>query len=127
MATYLDGELREATESWDRLLRQLSAAPRRRILLALLRRSADESVPLPEAAILPDESVDHSRYAISLRHHHLPSLAETGYVTWSSQPLQARRGPRFEEAAAIIRVLIENQDELPRSLWNDAVERNLSP
>lgn len=127
MATSFDHDLRLAAEAWDRLHRQLSAAPRRRILLALVRAPESESVSLPDAAVLGGDPDDRDRYRIELQHHHLPSLAEAGYVRWTTEPFRVRRGPRFEEAASIIRILLDSRDDLPDPLWNETVERTVCP
>lgn len=125
MATDLDGEYHRATESWDQLFRQLSASPRRRILLALMKASPEEDVSLPDDIIVTDGPVDRERMTIELCHHHLPSLAEDSYIEWETSPLTARRGPRFHESEVVLRTLLDAHREYPHSLWNDAVEQRV--
>lgn len=127
MVTSLDGEAKPATESWDRLLRQLAAHPRRRILLGLLQSPDEHTVPLPEGAMPAEDAADPERASIALRHHHLPSLAEAGYVRWSDAPFSVSRGPRFEEPEAFFRFVQGARDEFPDTLWSDTMEETFLP
>lgn len=104
------------SERWDRVFRTLSAEPRRQVILSLMEAPPGQGVTLPEAAEPPDADVDRDDFEVTLRHQHLPMLADAGYVRWSDAPFSVRRGPYFEEAAAIVESFRANVDELPERL-----------
>ena len=74
----------------DRLYRSLAARPRRRLLYYLL--DTDEATVEELAAVLVGweatesggmaTTAEHERMVTSLRHSHLPALAETNLVTY---------------------------------------------
>jgi hypothetical protein len=117
MAEMSCGE-RGGTERWNRLYEVLAAEHRRRILFSLMNEP-EERLPLPEAAVSPNLSVDTETLRIQLRHRHLPKLAAADYVRWSSDPFRVRRGPAFEEAATVIRKIMEPDEELPERLVDE--------
>jgi hypothetical protein len=100
-------------ERWDRLYEALGAEPRRMIIASLLDEPEGRRLPLPDAAESPNQPVDSETLSIKLRHHHLPLLAEAGYVRWEDEPFVVQRGPRFNEPAFIIKMVTESVDELP--------------
>ena len=53
------------------------------------------------------------RIATEMHHTHLPRLAEAGYVEWDREDDVLRRGPRFDEVAPLIELLVVHEDELP--------------
>lgn len=106
---------KRVVERWDTVFDALSAEPRRQLVVSL--RDADgEPVSLPEAAVNPNVPVDPGRLRIRLRHHHLPLLADNGFVEWDDEPLRAYRGPRFDEAAIVFEALYVTVVELPEQL-----------
>lgn len=104
---------------WDQMFEVLSAEPRREIIRSLLKEPQERRLSLPKAAASPNQSMDSETLAIQLRHHHLPKLAEVGYVRWESDPFCVQRGPNFEEPAFIIRAVLDSVDEVPDSLINN--------
>ena len=122
---YLDPEFGDAMASWDRVMHALSAGPRRQLIVALLDAPPERQLPLPDTALVPAVSQDPSSFSIELRHSHLPHLADAGYIRWSDDPFAVQRGPRFDEPAAVVRLLLQGRRDLPASLWNDAIESNL--
>lgn len=107
------------SERWDQLYEALAAEPRRMIISSLLDEPRERRLPLPDAAESPNQPMDSERLSIKLRHHHLPLLAEAGYVQWEDEPFVVQRGPRFEEPALMIKMVSESIDELPAALIND--------
>lgn len=104
-------------DRWERAFRALAAPPRRRLLLALFESPPDRPLSLPDAATSPRASdCDRRRLAIRLRHAHLPTLADAGYVTWTDDPLAVERGPNFEEVAVVLDALRRYEGPLSRSL-----------
>ncbi|WP_135535213.1 hypothetical protein [Halostella pelagica] len=109
-------EEQDWAERWDQLYEALSAEPRRMIISSLLDEPQERRLPLPDVAESPNQPKDAEILSIQLRHHHLPLLAEAGYVRWEDEPFVVQRGPRFEEPAFIIELVTDSIDELPASL-----------
>lgn len=107
------------SERWDQLYEALGAEPRRMIISSLLDEPRERRLPLPDAAESPNQPMDSETLSIKLRHHHLPLLAEAGYVHWEGEPFVVQRGPRFEEPALMIEMVTESIDELPTPLVNN--------
>lgn len=114
MPQSVDGE--RVVENWDRVFDTLSAEPRRQVVVSLLDAAPDEPIELPDAAINPRIPVDRDRLMTHLYHRHLPALADEGFVEWDHDRNVARRGPDFEQAAAVFEALQANVDALPDAL-----------
>lgn len=106
-------------ERWDELFDALAAEPRRMVMVSLLNAPPERRLPLPEAAASPNQSMDRETLAIRLRHHHLPKLANLGYVCWERDPFIVQRGPRFEDPALILELVAESLDGIPKGLVNN--------
>jgi hypothetical protein len=109
-------------ERWNEFMYLLSKQPRRQIITSLLEAPEADHLPLPDAAMTPDLSVDRDAFEIKLRHIHVPLLAEARYVRWTSEPFRVRRGPRFEVPARVMEVLLAADDTLPPSIVSGCVE-----
>jgi hypothetical protein len=109
------------TESWDQLYEALASQPRRMIIFSLMKEPEGERLPLPDAARAPDRSTESGNLSLQLRHHHLPKLAEAGYVHWESEPFSVRRGPHFDEPALVISKMTESTDDHPGRLREECV------
>lgn len=107
---------RQAIERWDAVFRALSAEPRRQLVVSLSDAPPEQSVPLPESAMNRTVPREPDRLRIDLRHNHLPTLAESGFVDWETEPLAASRGPRFREIAAVCEALQASSPGLPEPL-----------
>ena len=95
----------------DELFDVLSNPPRRRILTAL----ADAN-PRDEAEFVPGDFTSDERREealMRLHHTHLPKLDEAGFVEWNSHSKTITRGPRLDEIAPLVELLIAHRDELP--------------
>jgi hypothetical protein len=103
-------------ERWDEVFRAVSAEPRRQLIVSLLDADPTGSVPLPESAINPNIPVDLEGLRADLHHTHLPKLADMEFVEWETDPLRARRGPRFNEVAVVFEALHSAATEIPDSL-----------
>ena len=106
---------KRVVERWNRVFTALAAEPRRQLVVALLDAAGDP-VSLPESAVNPNVPVDGDELRARLRHHHLPLLADHEYVQWDEQPFEARRGPRFEEVAVVMRTLQSSASDIPDQL-----------
>ncbi|QSX00107.1 hypothetical protein [Haloterrigena alkaliphila] len=106
----------QVIENWNAVFKALSAEPRRQLIVSLLNASPDESVPLPESAIMPNVPPDPETLRMELHHTHLPLLTNRGFVTWDTDPLVAARGPRFDEVAVVFEALHSEATAIPDSL-----------
>jgi hypothetical protein len=98
-----NGEL--ISENWNAVFESLSAEPRRQLIVSLMDAPPDQSVPLPESAMMPNVPQDPEVLRTELYHNHLPILADMGFVTWEKDPLVASRGSRFHEVAVVFAAL----------------------
>jgi len=106
----------QVTKRWDEVFKALTAEPRRQVIIALLDALPDETVPLPESAVNPNVPRNPTVLRQELHHCHLPMLADLGFVRWDSEPLVARRGPRFDEVAIVFEALQSNATDIPDPL-----------
>lgn len=104
-----------SSDHWNRVFKALAAETRRRVLASLLREPVDEGVSLP-SDLLGSIGESQHQLVLSLRHSHLPKLAEVRYIRWQREPLRAYRGPNFEQVIAVVRILREGNTELPPQL-----------
>ncbi len=105
-----------AIDRWN-LLHEALASQERRMILYSLRDVPDERrIPLPEAAMTPESSWDPEKASIRLQHHHLPKLADAGYIRWERNPFCVQRGPRFAEAEVLFTLIHESIGRFPESL-----------
>ncbi|MFB6183611.1 MAG: hypothetical protein ABEI96_03565 [Haloarculaceae archaeon] len=109
------------TEIWDQLYEVLAAQPRRMIIFSLLKEPDERRLPLPDAAQSHDQSTNDENFRLQLCHHHLPKLADAGYVRWERDPFRVERGPHFEEPALVVRQMTDNSIEYPRRLREECV------
>lgn len=103
-------------DRWDELHRILASQERRMVLYSLLDVPDERRLPLPEAAMAPQTSVDSERLSVQLQHRHLPKMDDAGYVRWEREPFRVQRGPCFEEVQAVFRLIHDSIDRFPRSL-----------
>jgi len=90
----------------DRAMDALAADTRRQ-LLASLHDAA------PPVGVAVSEAVDDPEPSSELHHVHVPKLERYGYVEVTHDEALLYRGPRFEEVAAVMRVVEANASELP--------------
>lgn len=90
----------------------LSHPFRRRILTRL-----HDHNPRDEAEFSADELADDAdevdRLVLEIHHRHLPKLAEKGFIDWDREADVITRGPRFDEIAPLIELMVNHRDELP--------------
>lgn len=109
---------KSVVDRWDQLYEALAAEHRRMILYSLMDIPKERQLPLPEAARSSNLSIDPDELRIQLQHHHLPKLAEFGYVRWEQDPFCVQRGHAYEEVEAVFSVIVESLDQYPMSLIN---------
>jgi DNA-binding transcriptional ArsR family regulator len=106
----------QVSERWNTIFKALSSEPRRQIIVSLLDTGLDQSVPLPESAIMPNVLPDPEVLRQELHHHHLPMLVDLGFITWETEPLVASRGSEFDEVAMVFEALHAEATSIPDSL-----------
>ena len=96
----------------DQLFTAFSHPTRRRILFALDERNPrdDKEFESPTFRAGDESFADLFQ---TLRHRHLPHLADAGYIEWDRDTNIVTRGPRFEEVEPLLRLIENHQDELP--------------
>ena len=71
----------------------------------------DDDEFTPEELHAEDEDLD--RFTTELFHSHLPKLAAAGYIDWDRETNAVRRGPKYDEIAPLVELMIAHEDELP--------------
>ncbi|UHQ96252.1 hypothetical protein [Natrinema halophilum] len=107
---------KQIIENWNTVFNVLSSEPRRQLIVSLLDAEPDQSVPLPESAIMPNVPLDSEVLRLDLHHVHLPMLADSGFITWKTEPWIAFRGPKFDEVAVVFEALHAEASSIPDSL-----------
>ncbi len=103
-------------DAWNDIYEALSADPRRQLLHSLMNADPGGSVPLPESAANPMAPPDPERLRMELKHIHLPKLADCEFVVWDDGPLQASRGPEFEQIDAVLSAIFSSAEDFPDSI-----------
>jgi hypothetical protein len=110
----------------DELLTLLASPQRRRVLTLLLdapsiegdagtlleslRRIGDRDND-PDAPMADGSGDEQLRTA--LEHVHLPKLDAAGVVAWDRVAGRVARGPAFDDAEPVVRLLYDSRDDLP--------------
>lgn len=87
--------------------------PRRRRVLSLVGEQEFATGDDYSVEAVASETDDPERLRTELYHHHLPKLAEMGYIEWDPETLAFRRGSEFDEIQPLIDLLRTHQAELP--------------
>lgn len=116
MTTDNTASKRRAIERRNTVFRVLSAEPRRQLVLSLMDAPPHRELSLPEAANPPALLREPEALYSELLHSHLPVLEDAGLVEWDRDPLCAKRGPNFDEAAGVMAALRASADDLPQTL-----------
>lgn len=97
---------------FDAHLEAVGHPQRRRVLFALLRvDDPEEHVSIRDL----DCDVSGRELSLSMRHVHLPKLAEMGVVEFDDE-LLVRRGPTFGRIEPLVRLLDEHRDRFTNGL-----------
>jgi len=84
----------------------------RRLLVAPLDHNPQDDAPIAAAG----DDADAVERLVTMRHVHLPKLADYGYVDWDRETDDVTRGPNFDEIQPPLELLDDNENELP-SAW----------
>lgn len=93
----------------DDIFEALSNEYRRRLLLDLLEHNPQEVSTGPNSDRWIVETRDQ---AVSVRHTHLPKLADFGFIDWDRDRGVVTKGPRFDEIREVLELLEDHSDDL---------------
>jgi hypothetical protein len=99
------------TISFDSTLGALSNVHRRRLLVELLGPNPRDDSPVE--AVADTSQREAAAHLISMRHAHLPKLAEEGFIQWDQANGDVFKGPNFDEIRPLLELLVEHESELP--------------
>ncbi|NGM68569.1 helix-turn-helix transcriptional regulator [Natronolimnobius sp. AArcel1] len=97
----------------NELFEILSHPTRRRILSTLATRNPRDEDEFQTETSSSDADDDLEQFLLQLTHLHLPKLADAEFINWDRETNTVTRGPRFKEIQPLIKLMQENQDELP--------------
>lgn len=100
-----------AATSFDSLLDALGHVDRRRLLLALQQATAKDELPVEIEQVVP--ATTERDVLVSMRHVHLPKLADLGVIETTRADRAVTPGPRFEDVEPVLDMLDANRDRLP--------------
>ena len=97
--------------TFDELFDVLSNSSRRRILTALVDADPRAEPEFGIAEFARDDRRDDD--LARLHHTHLPKLDDAGVIEWNRHSQTIERGPRFDDIAPLVELLLDRQEELP--------------
>lgn len=103
---------KNANDALDESLAILSHPYRRRILTRLRHHNPRKEAEF-SANELADDADEIDRSELKIHHKHLPKLADAGFIDWDRDADIITRGPRFDEIAPLVELMINHRDELP--------------
>ena len=99
------------TLSFDDMVDALADVQRRKLLVALLEHNPQDDTPV---VIADSESdADAVERLVTMRHVHLPKLADYGFIEWNEETHEVTKGPKFDEIRPLLELLDDHEDELP--------------
>ena len=100
-----------AAVSFDDMVDALADIQRRKLLTSLLEHNPQDDSPI---VIADSESEsDAVERLVSMRHVHLPKLADYGFIEWDEDTHEVMKGPNFDEIRPLLELLDKHEDELP--------------
>jgi len=87
---------------------EMLADHHRRLVLSLLKRGTVETTN----DVVAQSSYGTKEFELTLRHNHLPKLAQAGYIEWDRETGALSEGPRFEEIEPFVELLSDHASEL---------------
>ncbi|GAA0551726.1 transcriptional regulator [Halorubrum ejinorense] len=97
----------------DEALDALNHSQRREVLMKLLTRDSQESLPV----VFADSkgSADELDRAVTADYAHLSKLAEYGFISWNRDTQEVTQGSNFGDIDPLLQLLADNEAELPDS------------
>lgn len=101
-------------ESFDQQLHALASIQRRTLLFELLAECPQDDKQ--SVLDLSETPGGEGHRALQMRHAHLPTLEDHGFITWNQDGDTVARGPAFDDIRPLLELLQEHEDELPPDL-----------
>lgn len=98
--------------AFDDMVDALAHVQRRKLLIALLAENPQDETPTVVAD--SEENSDALDRLVSMRHVHLPKLADYGFIEWDKEAHEIMKGPNFDEIRPLLELLDDHEDELPK-------------
>ena len=95
---------------FDEMVEALANVQRRKLLVALMDHNPQNDTPVVIADEKDAETMDR---LVSMRHVHLPKLAEAGFIEWDEASHEVAKGEKFDEIRPLLELLDDHSDELP--------------
>jgi len=102
---------RSKQQSLDDRLDALERFERRKLLLRLSTVRADDRAGISVGG--PTRGAGDLDPLVAMRHLHLPTLEEAGFIRWDRENDRVTKGPRFEEVEPLLHRLREVREDLP--------------
>lgn len=96
----------------DHHLMTLSQPERRRILTVLAEGNPRDEDEFDLGDFQGDDQ-ELTTFMTRLHHVHLPQLEAAGFIEWDRETETVQRGPRYDEIAPLVELMIAHRDELP--------------
>lgn len=100
------------TTGLDEVFGVLSQRQRRQLLTELYTRYPDDG-EVYDQETLAAEAAAVDIETVPLEHIHLPKLADAGFIDWDRTRQVVRPGPRFDEIAPVIELLLRHRHQPP--------------
>jgi len=95
---------------FDEMVEALADVQRRKLLVALMEHNPQNDSPV---VITDEKDANVVDRLVSMRHVHLPKLAEAGFIEWDEASHEVAKGENFEEIRPLLELLDDHSDELP--------------
>lgn len=97
--------------SFDEMMNMLANVQRRTLLFEVLEQGpqTDSPVVVGDSDDDPDVVAD----LVTMRHAHLPKLADYGLVEWNRDTHEVTKGPNFDDIKPLLELLDDHDVELP--------------
>lgn len=98
--------------SFDEMMNTLANGQRRKLLFEVLEQESQTGSPVVVGD--SDDETDVVADLVTMRHAHLPKLADYGFVEWNRNTHEVSKGPNFDEIKPLLELLDDHGVELPR-------------
>lgn len=96
--------------AFDEMVEALANVQRRKLLVALLEHNPQDDAPV---TVVDEADAEVFERLVSMRHVHLPKLADAGFIIWDDESHEVSKGPNFEEIRPLLELLDDHAEELP--------------
>lgn len=97
--------------TFDSMVDAVADVQRRILLIALLDHNPQDDAPI---VVVNSESESNAIERLeTMKHVHLPKLADYGFIEWDRDTHKVGKGPNFDEIRPLLELLDDHADELP--------------